>query len=107
MKSFMRALRKPLAGVVTEEGNSRSVYLPGLAHGSNPHMETGFYPFLLAHGREAVLPVQRDSDEQRLDGRSTLWLYRLRRAPLDTYAQMREEARGRTLPNESSARISE
>ncbi|PHJ20661.1 hypothetical protein CSUI_005494, partial [Cystoisospora suis] len=69
-------------------------------------MATGFSPFFLTHGREAILPVQRHLDEPRLDPTSKFWLHRLWRARVDTHeAHMRAELRRRKLLNENNSRI--
>ncbi|PHJ20724.1 hypothetical protein CSUI_005425, partial [Cystoisospora suis] len=69
-------------------------------------MATGFSPFFLTRGREALLPVQRQLDEPRLDPASKFGLHRLWRARVDTYeAHTRGELRRRKLLNESNSRI--
>ena len=71
----MRSLKKGLAALVSEDGRDWDLFLfaVALAYDSTPHSVTGYYPFFLTHGREAVLPVQRFLDEPRLDLESRRW----------------------------------
>lgn len=56
-----------------------------LAYNSTPHTLTGFSPFLLLHGREAVTPVKKYLDKHRLDVESRRWLRRLWKARASAY----------------------
>ena len=102
----MRTLKKGLATLVAENGHDWDLYLPAvaLAHNSTPHLATGYSPYFLTHGREAILPVQRHLDEPRLDHTSRQWLYRLWRARANVYeAHMRlEELRRKGTENSST-----
>lgn len=96
VESFMRTLKKALATLVSEDGSDWDRYLPAvaLAHNSTPQLATGYSPYFLTHGREALLPVQRYLDEPRLDFTSQRWLMRLWRARVNVYeAQLRLERR--------------
>lgn len=98
VESFMRTLKKALGALVDEDGKDwdRHLQAVALAHNSTPHTATGFSPFFLEHGREAVLPVQRFLDEPRLDPLSVAWLARLWRARAHVYeAHARQEQRQR------------
>ena len=78
-ESYMRTLKKGLAALVSEDGRDWDIFLSAvaLAHNTTRHIATGFSPFFLTQGREAVLPVQRYLDEPRLDPTSGQWLKRL------------------------------
>lgn len=97
VESFMRTLKSGLRALVNEDGRDWDLHLHAvaLAHNSTPSMATGYSPFFLEHGREAILPVQRHLDEPRLDPVSKRWLGRLWRARVACYqASMKEhEAR--------------
>ncbi|PHJ23293.1 retrovirus-related pol polyprotein from transposon [Cystoisospora suis] len=100
VESFMRTLKKALGALVDEDGRDwdRHLQAVALAHNSTPHTATGFSPFFLEHGREAVLPVQRYLDEPRLDPVSVSWLERLWRSRLYVYeAHAMEEKRQKEL----------
>ena len=83
----MRSLKKSLAALVSEGGRDWDLFLAAvaLAHNSTPHTVTGYSPFFLTHGREAVLPVQRYLDEPRMDLESRRWLSRLWKARVHVY----------------------
>ena len=100
VESYMRTLKKGLAALVSEDGKDWDLFLPAvaLAHNSTPHVATGFSPFFLTYGREAVLPVQRHLDEPRLDPTSGRWLTRLWKSRVLAYeAQAEIEKRRREV----------
>ena len=108
VESYMRTLKKGLATLVAEDGHDWDLYLPAvaLAHNSTPHLATGYSPYFLTHGREAILPVQRHLDEPRLDHTSRQWLYRLWRARANVYeAHMRLEKLRRKATENSSTLV--
>ena len=100
VESYMRTLKKGLAALVSEDGKDWDVFLPAvvLAHNSTPHAATGYSPFFLTQGREALLPVQRHLDEPRLDPVATQWLTRLWKSRVLAYeAQVQLEKRRREV----------
>ena len=105
-ESFMRTLKKGLSGLVAEDGRDWDLYLSAvaLAHNSTPNVATGFSPFFLVHGREALLPVQRHLDEPRLDATARLWLSRLWKARVAVYeAQLWLEAKRKEVLKTSTS----
>ena len=100
VESYMRTLKKGLAALVSEDGRDWDIFLSAvaLAHNTTPHIATGFSPFFLTQGREAVLPVQRHLDEPRLDPTSGQWLKRLWKSRILAYeAQVQLEKRRREM----------
>ena len=87
VESYMRTLKKSLSALVAEDGRDWDLFLSAvaLAHNSTPHVATGFSPYFLMHGREAILPIQRHLDEPRLDDTARHWLQRLWKARIMVY----------------------
>ena len=87
VESYMRSLKKSLSALVSEDGREWDLFLAAvaLAYNSTPHTATGYSPFFLTHGREAILPVQRYLDEPRLDLESRRWLSRLWKSRVYVY----------------------
>lgn len=108
VESFMRTLRKGLAALVSEGRSDWDRYLQAVAfaHNSTPSVTTGYSPFFLTYGREAVLPVQRHLDEPRLDGVARDWLSRLWRSRAAVYeSHIRESRRKEALLRESGSTL--
>lgn len=78
VESYMRSLKKGLTALVSEDGRDWDLFLSAvaLAYNSTPH-STGYSPYVLVHGGEDRLPVQKYLDEPRLDLESRRWLARL------------------------------
>lgn len=106
VESYMRTLKKGLSSLVSEDGRDWDLYLSAvaLAHNSTPHRVTGYSPFFLVNGREAVMPIQRHWDEPNLEPTAKHWLKRLWKARVHTYEmQIRlEDKKNRALANSNS-----
>lgn len=71
---------------------------------TTPHVASGFFPFFLTYGREALLRAERDLDEPRLDPTSSRRLRRLWKWRVLTYeAQAQLEKRIRELEQKTDA----
>lgn len=108
VESFMRTLKRALSALVEWDGKQWDLHLSAVsfAHNTTPHIVTGFTPFFLTRGREAVLPLQRYLDEPRLDPISKQWLSRLWEARVSIYsAHMAEETRRRRLLESSNSQL--
>ena len=110
VESYMRTLKKGLAALVSEDGRDWDLFLSAvaLAHNSTPHVATGYSPFFLTQGREAVLPVQRHLDEPRLDPTSSQWLRRLWKSRVCVYeTQMQLEKQRKEMARKTDTPLPE
>lgn len=97
VESYMRTLRRGLSVLVNAAGIDwdRQVAAVVFAYNTTPHVATGFTPFFLAHGREAMLPLFRELGEPRLEPATQQWLERLWEARRKVYEHHLQEVQRR------------
>lgn len=96
VESYMRALKNTVRLCVDIFRRNWDMVLPAaaFAYRTAKHISTGYSPYFLVTGQEAVLPISRELSEPMLDRRNETWLeviWRCRMQLIEDYKRQVKE----------------